>query len=97
MTRFAIGLIIGILAGAALVATPPLVSDDIARVVSQRIYDCGIRIAANNGTISGFYISGHRHGLCIEDGVSGLSFDDVKFPDGNSWSWKMGQGVVAIN
>jgi hypothetical protein len=95
MNRFALGLTIGLLSGAALVATPPLVSEQIARNTSQWLYDCGIRVAdegVSHGRISGFDISGHHYGICVGKHTPGLVVDAISAPitkwDGND-SWQI--------
>ena len=60
-------LIIAFLAGAAIVALPPYLSNRIGATVSQSIYDCGIRVAAEGATvrITGAVVEGHRYGICF--------------------------------
>jgi hypothetical protein len=58
----------GFALGALAVMVPLLVNQHVAASVSQYIYDCGIRIAADvtDANISGAQIAGHRYGVCVD-------------------------------
>lgn len=64
-------------AGVLATIAVPFSDERAASAISQAIYDCGIRIAdgASEGTVSGFRISGHRFGICL-DGGHGLTLSD---------------------
>lgn len=53
-------------AGCAITLGYPYLDQRFARVYSQNIYDCGISLSnVEGGTVSGFAISGHRYGFCL--------------------------------
>lgn len=58
----------GAFVGISIITAPVLLSEPVARKVSQAIYDCGIRVAAgaNGGVISGFTVNDHRYSFCID-------------------------------
>jgi nitrous oxidase accessory protein NosD len=58
--------------GAAVVVLPVALSPSIAAYASQRIYDCGIRVApgVSGAMISGANISGHTYGICVDAGAN---------------------------
>lgn len=74
MKRTIIVFSVGVLCGLGAISIPVLSSERVAAIVSQSIYDCGIRVAggASDGAITGFNIQGHKTGICV-DTASNLS------------------------
>lgn len=69
----------GILCGGLIVAVVPLAHEPSAAWISQAIYDCGIRIAADvsEGTINGFIISNHKMGVCLDEKTFNIKVSDT--------------------
>lgn len=79
INRLSVGVIC-FLSGASSVVVPPLVSERVAALASQYLYDCGLRLASGTTIISieGLVTSGHRSAVCIDDGLPRIVLDNVE-------------------
>lgn len=70
--------VIGFALAIAAISTPIAVSDSVAAYVSQKIYDCAVRLDNQNGVIvKNVHIGSHKIGVCVTGTLENSLIDGV--------------------